>query len=64
MIYNKSTSLFSHWMDELKQVAGSEYNLSLGFNFHEQELYQYYHAGMDIHEAIKTYQETLVTDEN
>lgn len=63
MIYNKSTTIFSHWMDELRSVAATEYNLTLGYNHHEQELHEFYNAGMDIHEAIKSYQDTFVENE-
>lgn len=60
-IINKHTSIFSHFMDNLKQVARDEFHFELGYNYSEKEIYLLYEQGMDVYEAIETYKENLVS---
>lgn len=59
-VINKRTSTFSAFMDNFKQVAKDEFHFELGFDYNEKEIYNLYEQGMDVYEAIQTYQENLI----
>jgi len=56
MIYNSASIEFKDWLGKLKTIAEDEYDTEIPWMELESDIFfTYYCQGMDIHEALSTY---------